>query len=267
MVATQDMSAIEIKRDGPVARLVLNRPERLNGITAGMLRGLETAFVRLAATDGLRCLVLTGAGRGFCSGQDLDERRHVAEGASIDLEAGLTGGLNRVVVAIRDLPFPTVACVNGVAAGAGVSLAMACDIAIAAEDARLILSFSNIGLGPDAGMSWFLPRAVGRSQALAGLMLGHSWTGAEAVAAGLVWKAVPAGRLAAETASLAATLAARPTAALVAARRLVDRSGHSGLGDQLAAEARSQGELGRTDDYREGLRAFLARRPPVFRGG
>jgi 2-(1,2-epoxy-1,2-dihydrophenyl)acetyl-CoA isomerase len=266
MVAMQDMRAIEVERDGPVARITLNRPERLNGITAGMLRELETALARLAATDGLRCLILTGSGRGFCSGQDLDERRHVAEGASIDLEASLAGGLNRVVTAIRDLPFPTVACVNGVAAGAGLSLALACDIAIAVDDARLMLSFSNIGLGPDAGTSWFLPRAMGRPQALAGLMLGQSWTGMEAAEAGLVWKAVPAGRLAAETASLAQTLAARPTAALVAARRLVDRSSHCGLADQLAAEARSQGELSRTDDYREGLRAFLARRPPAFGG-
>lgn len=266
MVAMQEWQAIEVGQDGPVARITLNRPERLNGITAGMLRELDSALAQLAAIQGMRCMILTGAGRGFCSGQDLDERRHVAEGGSIDLEASLAGGLHRVVAAIRDLPFPTVASINGAAAGAGLSLALACDMAIAADDARLMLSFTNIGLGPDAGMSWFLPRLAGRSQALAGLMLGHSWTGTQAVDAGLVWKAVPKDRLAAETASLAQTLASRPTAALVAARRLLDRSEQSSLADQLGAEASSQGELGRTEDYREGLRAFLARRPAAFSG-
>jgi 2-(1,2-epoxy-1,2-dihydrophenyl)acetyl-CoA isomerase len=250
---------------GEVARLTLNRPERLNSLNTPMHAELRDALGR-AATDGTRVLVLTGAGRGFCAGQDLGERQATPGGERPDLGESIERNYKPLILTLRALPVPTVAAVNGVAAGAGASLAFACDLVMAASSASFIQAFSRLGLVPDSGSTWFLPRLVGRARALGLAMLGEKIAAADAAAWGLIWRCVEDDEFAGCVDALARTLAAAPTRALVRTRQAMDAAETATLAAQLDLERDLQRELGLGDDYAEGVAAFAAKRPPRFVG-
>ncbi len=244
--------------------LVLNRPTKLNAFDASLHAALLGALEDAGRDPSCRAVLLSGAGRGFCAGQDLAEAG--LTGPDADLAGVIERGWNRLVRAMRDLPKPVVCAVHGVAAGAGASLPMASDIAICAEDARLSLAFIRIGLIPDTGATWFLPRLVGPARARALAMLGDTVTGAEAAAMGLAWRAVPAASLMEEAHALAARLARLPARGLAETKRALQASETNGLDAQLDHERDVQAALGRSHDYAEGVAAFAAKRPARFEG-
>lgn len=248
-----------------VARLVLDRPERLNSLNAAMHAELRDALAR-AAGGGARVLVLTGAGRGFCAGQDLGERQPAPDGGRADLGESIERNYKPLVLALRSLPMPTLAAVNGVAAGAGASLALACDLVVAARSAAFIQAFSKLGLVPDSGATWFLPRRAGHARALGLAMLAERLDAASAADWGIIWRCVDDAEFPAAVDALAATLAAAPTRALVRTREAMDAAWERPLAAQLDLERDFQRELGYTDDYAEGVAAFAAKRTPRFTG-
>lgn len=244
--------------------VVLNRPDKLNSFNAAMHDGLRAALDAAAGDVDTRALVLTGAGRAFCAGQDLGDRAMGEDGAPPDLGATLDASYNPLVRRLRALPFPTVAAVNGVAAGAGANLALACDIVLAGRSARFIQAFAKIGLIPDSGGTWTLPRLVGPARATALAMLAEPVAAEQAQAWGMIWRAVDDAALMAEAEATALRLAALPTGALVAVRRAMDAAAANGLDAQLDLERDLQRELGRGADYAEGVRAFLEKRAASF---
>ncbi|MGG5809400.1 enoyl-CoA hydratase-related protein [Falsiroseomonas sp. CW058] len=251
------------RRDG-WRLLLLNRPQRLNAFDAALHAALLAALEEAAADPACRAVLLAGAGRAFCAGQDLAEPGLTEAG--VDLGAVLERGWNRLVRALRDLPKPVVCAVQGTAAGAGASVAFACDITLAAEDARFVQAFIRIGLIPDSAATWTLPRLVGPARARAMAMLGEPVTGVEAAAMGLVHRAVPAASLMAEAEAVCARLARLPAKALAATKRALDAAEGNTLVQQLALEAGIQRELGRGADYAEGVAAFQQKRPARFEG-
>ncbi|GIX16692.1 MAG: 2-(1,2-epoxy-1,2-dihydrophenyl)acetyl-CoA isomerase [Rhodothalassiaceae bacterium] len=250
-------------RDGAIVTLTLNRPERLNALSGPLLARLADGLAQLKEDGGVRALILTGAGRGFSSGADLMEG---AGDGPPDLARTLRERYAPVIEGLVSLPFPTIAAVNGPAAGAGMSLALACDFVIAAESAYFLQAFVNIGLVPDAGSTWFLPRLVGPAAARRMMMLGERVPAAAAADLGLIAEVVPDGELMARARSLAERLAAGPTRALVGIRRLLQASWTNDLPQQLSLEADIQGEMGRTRDFLEGVQAFAMKRPARFEG-
>jgi 2-(1,2-epoxy-1,2-dihydrophenyl)acetyl-CoA isomerase len=247
-------------RDG-VLTVTLDRPGSLNALNGAMRRELLTALKAAARDEGVRAVVLTGEGRGFCSGADL------RGGASErEFRRVITTEYNPLIIAIRGLPKPVIAAVNGVAAGAGVSLALACDLVYAADDARLVLAFVRIGLVPDSGLTRTLVRTLGRHRAAALLFSGEPMSATEAADAGLVNAVVPAAELADHVAAVAAKLAAGPTRAMGLAKRLINAAEDSSLDASLANEAALQELAGRTADHAEGLAAFAEKRDPRFTG-
>jgi len=250
-------------RDG-VARLTLNRPDRLNSFNDAMHAEVREALAALRADASVRVMLLTGAGRGFCAGQDLGDRAVAPGGAAVDLGASIERNYRPLVLALRTLPVPTICAVNGVAAGAGANFALLCDVVVAARSASFIQAFSKIGLVPDCGGSWLLPRLVGRANALALAMLGDKLGAEDAVRLGLIWKCVDDAAFPAEVEALAARLATLPTRALVATRQALDASQHLDLAAALSLEADVQRTLGAAHDFQEGVAAFLAKRAPVF---
>ena len=253
-----------------MGRITLNRPERLNSFTEAMHAELARALDALEACEGLRGLIVTGAGRGFCAGQDLSERKPPAAGERRDLSVGLETRYRPLILRLRALPVPVVCVLNGVAAGAGASLALACDVIYAVESARFVQAFSKIGLLPDAGGTWFLPRLVGSARAMGAALFGESVSARQAEAWGLIWRAVPDEALAATLAEIEATLAAGPTRAYAAAKQALHASSGNTLAQQFDLETRLQRELGYTDDYLEGMRAFaesVRRRSPGLERG
>jgi 2-(1,2-epoxy-1,2-dihydrophenyl)acetyl-CoA isomerase len=253
--------SIEVREDGPVRTLVLNRPAALNACTGAMLVQLREALELAAADSSVRCLLITGAGRAFCAGQDLSDPL-VAAGQ--DLGHMLRDCYNPLLRCLRELPVPTVAAVNGVAAGSGANLALSCDFVLASEKASFIQAFAKIGLAPDSGGTWLLPRLVGRARALELAMLGDKLPATAAATLGLIARCLPDAELMPEALALAARLAAMPTKALVETRRAMDAAVLTGYADALAAEAELQGRLGRGADYGEGVAAFQHKRAPVF---
>lgn len=251
--------------DGGIARITLNRPERLNSFNARMHEEMRAALGR-AAADGVRVLVLTGAGRGFCAGQDLGDRQVTPDGARADLGESIERNYKPLVLALRSFPAPTVAAVNGVAAGAGASLALACDLVVAAKSASFIQAFGKLGLVPDSGATWFLPRLVGSARAIGLAMLGERLSASDAAAWGLIWRCIEDDAFAAEVDALAAALAAAPTRGLVRTRDALQASATNTLAAQLDVERDFQRELGHTSDYAEGVAAFAAKRAPRFTG-
>jgi len=253
---------------GAVRTLTLNRPASLNSFTAEMHGQLLAALNEAAQDAAVRCVVLTGAGRGFCAGQDLADPSVAPDttpGASPkDLGDVIARFYRPLVLRLRSMPVPVVAAVNGVAAGAGANLALNCDLVVAGRAASFIQAFSKIGLLPDAGGTWLLPRLVGRGQAMGLALLGDKLPAADAERIGLIWKCVDDAALVQEVQALAARLAAMPTRALVAARKAMDGAQLLSLEDALDAEARAQRELGNASDYQEGLAAFAAKRPAQF---
>lgn len=248
-----------------VARLTLNRPDRLNSFTGQMHADVSDALSRVES-DGARVLLLTGAGRGFCAGQDLGDRAVSPGGAGVDLGESLENRYNPLVRRLTALPMPVVCAVNGVAAGAGANLALACDIVIAARSAKFIQSFANIGLLPDSGGTWQLPRLVGQARALGLALTGHALPAEQALHWGMIWACVDDALLATEVESLVRSLAAAPTAGLAATKAAMRASWGRSLDDALDHERDTQRLLGRTDDYAEGVAAFLAKRKPNFTG-
>jgi 2-(1,2-epoxy-1,2-dihydrophenyl)acetyl-CoA isomerase len=245
--------------------ITLNRPQRLNAFTEAMHRALKPALDDAEHDADCRALLLTGAGRGFCAGQDLHDRLSKAG------ETGVLGGAleayyNPLVRKLRALPFPVVAAVNGVAAGAGANIALACDIVLAAKSASFVQAFARIGLVPDCGGTWFLPRLVGPARARALALTGEPLPAEQAEAWGLIWKAVADDALMDEAHRLCARFAAAPTIALALTKRILEESWGNDLDAQLDLERETQREASLTPDYTEGMRAFLEKRPPVFTG-
>jgi 2-(1,2-epoxy-1,2-dihydrophenyl)acetyl-CoA isomerase len=257
----------EIK-DG-IARLTLNRPDRLNSFNDAMHGEVRDAMAKIkagAADGSVRVLLLTGAGRGFCAGQDLSDRA-VAPGAEpVDIGAAIEKNYKPLVLALRELPLPVVCAVNGVAAGAGANIALACDIVVAAKSASFIQAFSKIGLLPDAGGTKFLPQLVGPARAMGLAMLGDKLPAEQAAQWGMIWKCVEDAQLAGEIEGLLTHFANAPTKGLAATKRAIYAAATTTLEEQLNIERDAQRELGRSADYREGVAAFMEKRAPKFTG-
>jgi 2-(1,2-epoxy-1,2-dihydrophenyl)acetyl-CoA isomerase len=260
---------VRIDHSGAVRTLTLNRPQALNSFTTPMLEELRAALDQAAADRSVRCLVITGAGRAFCAGQDLGDpgvAPDLSPGAQPkDLGAHIDARYRPVALRLRSMPVPVVAAVNGVAAGAGANLALGCDIVIAGRSASFIQAFSKIGLIPDTGGTWLLPRLVGRARALALAMTGDKLPAEEAQRIGLIWQCVEDTLLADTAQSLAARLAAMPVKALVQTRHAIDEAGALGYEEALQREAELQSALGRAHDYLEGAAAFRQKRTPDFK--
>jgi len=248
-----------------VACITLNRPDVLNSFNRAMASEARQAFSAASANAEVRAVLLTGAGRAFCAGQDLAEVMP-KEGPAPDLGDIVARGYNPIIRTIRQLDKPVVCAVNGVAAGAGANLAFACDFVLAASEASFIQSFSKIGLVPDTGGTFFLPRLVGMARATALMMLSDKVTAQEAVTIGMIFRVVEGGKVLEEATALARSLATRPTRGLGLIKRALNASATNGLDEQLALEAQLQAEAGSTADYREGVKAFLDKRAPVFTG-
>jgi 2-(1,2-epoxy-1,2-dihydrophenyl)acetyl-CoA isomerase len=249
-----------------IARLTLNRPDRLNSFNTVMLSEVRNALDTIRRDDSARVLVLTGAGRGFCAGQDLGDRVVAPGGAPPDLGRSIENGYKPLLLALRRLPLPVIAAVNGVAAGAGANIALACDLVIAARSANFIQAFSKIGLIPDSGGTWFLPRLVGHARAMGLALLGDKVPAEQAVQWGLIWRCVDDGQLGEEVDAIARQLAAAPTRGLARTKQaMLESWGHT-LEQQLDVERDYQQELGHSADYAEGVAAFMEKRAPRFTG-
>lgn len=257
---------VQIALSDGVLELVLNRPDRLNSFNEEMHLALRAQIERAHADDGVRCVLLTGAGRGFCAGQDLGDRDPRKGGPAPDLGATLENLYNPLIRLIRSLEKPVICAVNGVAAGAGANIALVCDIVLAAKSARFIQAFSKIGLTPDAGGSWSLARILGEPRAK-GLALTAEPLDAETAAHwGLIWRAVADDALMPEARALAAKFAAGPTRGLGLTKRSIQAAATNSLDAQLDLERDTQREAGLTADYAEGVTAFLEKRAPAFKG-
>ena len=259
-----DSSIVASRDANGIHRITLNRPDRLNSFNDAMHAELRDALALVVADKSARVLVLTGAGRGFCAGQDLADRAVTTGQAPVDL--GDTIGRNYVplVNTLRSLHVPVIAAVNGVAAGAGANIALACDLVVATESASFIQAFCKIGLIPDSGGTYWLPRLVGSARAMGLALLGDKLSAKQAAEWGLIWRAVPDAEFATTVDQLAQQLAEGPTAALVAIRSVMHASQTNGLEAQLELEGEVQRKLGRSNEYREGVAAFMAKRRPDF---
>jgi 2-(1,2-epoxy-1,2-dihydrophenyl)acetyl-CoA isomerase len=255
------MAEVEVTRDGGVLTLTLNRPDVLNAFNSSLHKEF-LASLKEAADQEVRAVVITGAGRGFCVGQDLTEFQE----ASISIDERLRSTYHRNILAIRALEKPVIAAVNGPAAGAGLSLACACDIRIAAESASFVPAFIGIGLVPDSGGTYFIHRLLGASRAFEWMTSGRKLAAAEALEWGLVSEVIADETLPARAAEIAGMYAQAPTKAIGMTKRLFDHADNATLDAQLELEAQLQAAATQTDDFREGVSAFLEKRPPSFTG-
>lgn len=254
------------RADG-VLEITLNRPDRLNSFNDDMHAAMADALSRAETDRNCRAVLLTGAGRGFCAGQDLDARNPDRMDGPPDLGETLERFYNPMIRRIRGLAKPVLCAVNGVAAGAGANLALACDIVLAARSAKFIQSFARVGLIPDAGGSWMLPRLIGEARAKAIAMTAEPVTAERAEHWGMIWRSVDDAELMTEARNLAARLAAGPTFGLGLMKDLIQQAAGHGLDAHLDIEAQYQRAAGRSPDYAEGVRAFLEKREPRFGGG
>jgi 2-(1,2-epoxy-1,2-dihydrophenyl)acetyl-CoA isomerase len=266
--------SIKLELTDGVATLTLNRPERLNSFTTAMHGEVRAALDAVASQPGIRCLVLTGAGRGFCAGQDLSDRAVAPDSAAtsasaskgVDLGESIENHYKPMLLRLRALPLPTIAAVNGVAAGAGANIPFACDLVYAAKSASFIQSFAKLGLVPDCGGTWWLPRLVGPARAMGLALLGEKMSAAQAEQWGLIWRCVDDDQLLPTVTTVARQLAAGPTRGYVRTRQAIDSASLTSFEAALSVERDYQRELGRSDDYREGVTAFIEKRAAVFTG-
>ena len=249
-----------------VLTITLNRPDVLNSFTLAMAREVQGALRHAAEDSAIRAVLLTGAGRGFCAGQDLAEVLPKDDGPMPDISEVVRASYNPIILAIRTLEKPVVCAVNGIAAGAGANLAFACDITIAAEEASFVESFSKLGLIPDTSGTFFVPRLVGMQRATGMFFLAEKISAARAKEWGLIWDVVPAAELMTVAGTLARTLATQATRGFGLTKRALNESFTNSLEKQLEVEAMAMQEAGKTADYEEGVRSFLAKRKPVYRG-
>jgi 2-(1,2-epoxy-1,2-dihydrophenyl)acetyl-CoA isomerase len=257
------MPTILTETTGAVTRITLNRPEKYNSMDWDTAKALQSALDDAEKDDNVRCIVITGAGKGFCAGQDLGQASNPDD---IDFAKLVEEQYNAIIRRLRKIEKPIVAAVNGVAAGAGANIALACDIVVATESASFVQAFSKISLIPDSGGTFFLPRLVGLGRALALAMLAEKVGAEEAAQMGMIWRAYPDESFAEEVEKLASTLAALPTKALGLTKRGMNSAFEHSLEEQLAMEKELQVEAGKTEDFREGVQAFLEKRKPVFSG-
>jgi 2-(1,2-epoxy-1,2-dihydrophenyl)acetyl-CoA isomerase len=253
-----------------IARLTLNRPDRLNSFNTAMHAEVRAALASLApdsnGASGARVLVITGAGRGFCAGQDLGDRAVTPAGAAADLGDSIEKNYKPLVLTLRNLALPVIAAVNGVAAGAGANIALACDLVVATRSASFVQAFSKLGLVPDSGGTWFLPRLVGTARAMGLAVTGEKLSAEQAAQWGLIWRCVDDAEFTAVVDALARQLAAAPTRGLARTKQALYGSWSRSLEEQLDTERDYQRELGRTADYAEGVAAFTQKRTPQFTG-
>ncbi len=249
-----------------VMTITLNRPDRLNSFNDLMHQQLAECLTQAERDDSVRCLLITGAGRGFCAGQDLNDRNVDPSGPAPDLGLSVERFYNPLVRRLAALPKPVIAAVNGVAAGAGATLALGCDMVLAARSASFVMAFSRLGLVPDCGGSWFLPRVAGRARAMGLALLGEKLSAEQAAQWGMIWQLVEDAELADASLQLARHLAAQPTFGLGLIKQALLAAETNGLDAQLDLERDYQRMAGRSADYREGVSAFLAKRPPQFSG-
>jgi len=248
------------------ARLTFKRPDRLNSFTVQMHGEVADALSRVEEDDGIRVLLITGAGRGFCAGQDLGDRTVAPGGEGVDLGDSLANYYNPLIRRIVGLKMPVVCAVNGVAAGAGANIAFAADIVLAARSAKFVQSFANLGLVPDSGGTWILPRLIGQARAMGMALTGQAVTAEQAENWGMIWRAVDDADLMTEANALVERFAAGPTRGYAAVKRAIRNSWAMTLEEELNHERDMQRELGRSADYREGVAAFTEKRKPNFSG-
>jgi 2-(1,2-epoxy-1,2-dihydrophenyl)acetyl-CoA isomerase len=260
------MASVLISAQAGVLTITLNRPDKLNALNPEMHKALRGALEQALDDRGVRAVLLTGAGRGFCAGQDLSERNVAPGAAPIDLSVSLGSHYNPLVRRLRALPKPIIAAVNGVAAGAGANIALACDIVLAARSATFVQSFSRLGLVPDSGGTYFLPRLVGMARAMGLSLLGEPLPAEEAARWGLIWKVLDDAELMPQAAALAEQLALGPTKGYGLVKKALYASPGNLLDAQLDLERDLQREAGFSEDYREGVSAFIAKRAPQFKG-
>jgi 2-(1,2-epoxy-1,2-dihydrophenyl)acetyl-CoA isomerase len=263
---SQDFQSIRLDISRGVATLTLNRPDRLNSFTVAMHGEVRAALDAVRADRKVRCLVLTGAGRAFCAGQDLADRAVAPGDAPLDLGESIENHYKPLVLALHQLPMPVIAAVNGVAAGAGANIALACDLVYAVRSASFIQSFAKIGLVPDSGGTWVLPRLVGSARAMGLALLGDKLSAEQAEAWGLIWKCVDDAELMSTVAAVAEQLASGPTRGFARTKQALRASSGLTIEASLDLERDFQRELGRSCDYREGVAAFMEKRAPKFTG-
>ena len=258
--------SILVSIEAGVQTITLNRPDKLNAFNPDM-HALLRAALKAATTDAsIRAVLLTGAGRGFCAGQDLAERDVAAGSSPIDLSVTIGSYYNPLVRRLRELPKPVLCAVNGIAAGAGANIALSCDIVLAARSAAFVQAFARIGLVPDSGGTWHLPHLVGTARAMALAMLAEKLPAEEAERWGLIWKTLDDDKLMSEATQLARALAAGPTRAFGLMKKAIYAAGNHTLDAQLDLERDLQREAGMSEDYREGVAAFMQKRKPQFKG-
>ena len=260
------MAPILVSRNAGVLSLTLNRPDKLNAFNPEMHKLLREALEEARDEAGVRAVLLTGSGRGFCAGQDLSERNVSAVAAPIDLSLSLGSHYNPLLRRLRALPKPVVCAVNGVAAGAGANIALACDIVLAARSASFVQSFSKLGLVPDSGGTYFLPRLVGSARAMGLALLAERLSAEDAERWGLIWKAVDDARLMEEASAIARIFAVGPTKGYGLIKKALHASAGNSLDSQLDLERDLQREAGLSADYREGVGAFMQKRKPQYTG-